>query len=106
MTTKEFDKKDLPKYGAPIKVGSEVMITDGSYTLTIEESSYSMVHKYEGLSKDVFTVVAVNVPVPMKESSAKPYLMMQNNCIIKSNQDGRIVFCSEGNITNIKPLIE
>jgi hypothetical protein len=95
-------KEDLPKNGAPISVGSKVMCVDGSYSLSIAKDSFILEHIYLGLSEEIFTVVAVNVPCPTDLKGTES-LGHQNSCIIK-DQSGGVHFVSAINIRNVKKL--
>jgi len=98
---KKFDLI-LPEDPAPIKIGSKVVFIDGSFTLSINKDSFELTHDSVGLSEEIYTVIAVNVPCPTKESTID-CLNTLNNCIVKSD-DGDIVFCSEINIMNIRKI--
>ena len=95
-------KENLPEIGAPICEGSKVMVVDGSYSLIILNKSKRLAHESIGLSNDVWTVVAINIPCPTEESITDS-LIPYNNCII-SNDDGDIAFVSRINIRNIRSL--
>ena len=86
---------------ALIQSGSQVVFIDGSYTLSINRFSYKLEQRAVGLSDDVYTVVATNIPLPAHTEVLKDSLHWSNNCIVK-NEAGDIVFCSAGNIRNIK----
>jgi hypothetical protein len=98
----KMSKNNLPIFPANIKVGSQVMVVDGSYTLSILPKSNKMEHKHLGLCDEVFTVIAINVPCPTAKSITDS-LISQNNCII-SDEDGGIHFVSEINIKNIQGI--
>ncbi len=98
---------DIPSNGiqAPIEPGQKVVFVDGSYTVAIRNGEYVIDPSYyPGTSQDIWTVVAVNVTCPTKESSTGS-LSYQNNCIVK-NDVGDIVFCSKINIINIRHVGE
>jgi len=95
-------KEDLPKNGAPISVGSKVMCVDGSYSLSIAKDSFILEDISLGLSEEVFTVVAINVPCPTDLRGAES-LRYQNSCIIK-DQSGGVHFVSAINIRNVENL--
>jgi len=92
---------------APIKVGSQVVFTDGSWALGIPHNEMELCDMTLGLSDDIWTVVAINVSCPTNipnklESCTRAF----NNCIVKNNE-GDIAFCSPGiNIVNIKHLCD
>ena len=90
----------LPNLNAPIKVGSKVVFTDGSYTLSIIDGKLEST--LLGLSDEVFTVVAINVPCPTAEDYIDS-LLVANNCIV-IDDNKNIHFCSRINIQNIKEL--
>jgi len=98
---KKSDLK-LPKVAAPIKIGSQVVFIDGSYTLSINSNSFELKHELMGLSDEIYTVIAINVSVPTSNNMVNS-LHSSNNCIVKS-EDGDIVFCSNINLHNIKEI--
>lgn len=84
------------------------MFVDGSYTLSILHGSNKLEHTYPGLSDDIFTVIAVNVPlptesgiigIPHRNEVLNEPLSTNNNCIV-GNEKGDIIFCSKINIRN------
>ena len=91
----------LPEMSATIRVGSEVVFVDGSYTLSLLRKQNVLTHTSVGLSDDIWTVCAINVSVPTDISP--DCLIESNNCIVK-NEKGDIVFCSDINIRNIKEI--
>lgn len=93
-------KENLPQNSFSIEVGSEVMFIDGSYTLSIKHDSTKLKNTHLGLSEEVYTVVAINVPCPTTQNDAN-ILGTHNNCIVKDSKGG-IHFCSSINIKNIK----
>ena len=98
---KKSDLK-LPKIAAPIKIGSQVVFIDGSYTLSIDSDSFELKHELVGLSDEIYTVIAINVSVPIGEYITET-LSHSNNCIVKS-EEGDIVFCSNINLHNIREM--
>ena len=97
-----MNKDKLPQMPANIEVGSKVMCVDGSYTLSIINMTQELKQITLGMSNDIFTVVAINVPCPTGESGVEA-LIPHNNCIIVSDK-GDIHFVSDMNICNTKPL--
>ena len=90
-------------------VGDQVKIKDGSFMITVANSKLSEHGGYTstnhiGLCKDDFTVIAVNMKLPVGESIN----VRTNDTIIVHNPTGEVWFCSEGRnlISNSVPTVE
>lgn len=85
-----------------IKVGSKVIVVDGSYMLDSELKKVHGIDFHNGDSYELLEVIGVNTPVPTKPSiGIEDVLTVQNNCIIKGG-DGRVYFCSGVNLEVFK----
>jgi hypothetical protein len=104
MRKKDIISKYKPSY-SNIEIGDYVMVTDGSYMLTI--NGYKLEHLSKGLSDEIFKVVGVNQQCPThidKNIETENILSHNNNCIIKSLLDGQISFCSKINIVKVSNI--
>lgn len=101
MENKEF-KFIAKKVEHNLRVGSFVMIKDGSYMVNVdefaEETSTSDGIRV-GLSKDLWEVKVINQPSPTGRSLTDT-LVYQNNCKIRNLQNGDEFYCS---LLNIQP---
>ena len=81
-----------------IQIGSQVTFKDGSYTLTLKQGSKTLKHEFEGMRKEICTVVAVNTPFPTSyDKGSKEVLQHHNNCLVLA-PNGDLIFCSIVNI--------
>jgi len=91
-----------------ISIGDAVIVTDGSYMLTIcpkehKLTRYPKLENFNGnlaLLNHCYIVVATNVSCPSYHANylSDEILRPANNCIIKDLNNGLIWFCSEINI--------
>lgn len=99
-------KSDLiiPSLQSNITIGSQVVFVDSSYTLSLRNGELKK--ESLGLSEDIFTVIAVNVPLPSQTNNylRKEALHSMNNCIVYNPSDNSYHFCSEINIKSIQGL--
>lgn len=95
-------KSDLviPELQPNIEIGSQVVFVDGSFTMSLINGKY--IHTTLGVSDDIFTVIAINVPCPSEECDDA--LGYSNNCIVYNPIDNSYHFCSRINIRSIRKL--
>lgn len=95
-------KSDLiiPSSQPNIKVGSNVVFIDGSFTLSLIDGK--MIHTFLGLTEDIYEVIAINIPLP--SSMTSDVLHSSNNCIVYNKNNDTYHFCSSINIRSIKEL--
>lgn len=81
-----------------IKVGSKVIVVDGSYMLgaNTQREVNGIYFRRGGLS-ELLTVVKINRPFPTRVEKGEDVLVHYNNCKIKGS-DGAEYYCSLVNI--------
>jgi hypothetical protein len=108
---KTFKFADLPSesLASSIKVGSEVLLIDGSYAMRIHQGKLKECQGIYYRNKDdgeILTVIAINVQCPNERTYNSTILLgYSNNCILQ-HPSGDIIFCSRVNIRNIKSITQ